>query len=75
MDVLAGRTSSAPPPAKASAARAELLRQQAEYWREALADAPEPLELPTDRPRPARPDAAGDLVRLELDGEVVAALK
>ncbi|HEX5725783.1 MAG TPA: amino acid adenylation domain-containing protein, partial [Longimicrobiaceae bacterium] len=52
-----------------------LLREQAEYWRETLADAPEPLELPADRPRPAQPDAAGALVRLELDEELVAALK
>jgi hypothetical protein len=52
-----------------------LPREQAEYWRETLADAPEPLELPADRPRPARPDHAGGLVRLELDEELVAALK
>ncbi|HEX2190550.1 MAG TPA: condensation domain-containing protein, partial [Longimicrobiaceae bacterium] len=52
-----------------------LLRQQAEYWGETLADAPEPLELPADRPRPAQPDHAGALVRLELDEEVTAALR
>ncbi|HEU0014494.1 MAG TPA: amino acid adenylation domain-containing protein, partial [Longimicrobium sp.] len=53
----------------------ELLRQQAEYWQQTLADAPEPLELPADRPRPAQPDHAGALVRLELDEEVTAALR
>ncbi|HEX2080912.1 MAG TPA: hypothetical protein VHG08_24630, partial [Longimicrobium sp.] len=53
----------------------ELLRQQAEYWREALADAPEPLEVPADRPRPAQPDHAGAFVRLELDEEVSAGLR
>src|SRR3954468_5168932 len=50
-------------------------QQQAEYGRETLADAPEPLELPADRPRPAQPDHAAALVRLELDEELVAALK
>jgi amino acid adenylation domain-containing protein len=52
-----------------------MLRQQAEYWQETLADAPEPLELPADRPRPEQPDHAGALVRLELDGEMTAALR
>ena len=74
MDVLAGLTSSAPLPVTVSPVRAELLREQAEYWQEALADAPEPLELPADRPRPAQPDHAAALVRLELDKELVAAL-
>ncbi|HEX2092448.1 MAG TPA: condensation domain-containing protein, partial [Longimicrobiaceae bacterium] len=65
-----------------SAVRAELpaiddglLREQAEYWQETLADPPEPLEVPADHPRPAQPDDAGALVRLELDEELVAALK
>jgi amino acid adenylation domain-containing protein len=49
--------------------------QQAEYWREMLADAPEPLELPADRPRLAQPDHAGACVRLELDEEATAALR
>ncbi|MFL5386919.1 MAG: condensation domain-containing protein, partial [Longimicrobiaceae bacterium] len=52
-----------------------LLREQAEYWKDMLADAPEPLELPADRPRPAQPDPAGALVRLELDEEVTAGLR
>ncbi|HYR11453.1 MAG TPA: condensation domain-containing protein, partial [Longimicrobium sp.] len=52
-----------------------LLRQQAEYWQEALADAPEPLEVPADRARPAQPDHAGAVVRLELDEEVTAGLR
>ncbi|MEW5930149.1 MAG: amino acid adenylation domain-containing protein, partial [Gemmatimonadota bacterium] len=47
----------------------------AEGWQETLADAPEPLELPADRPRPAQPDHAGDVVRLELDEEATAALR
>jgi amino acid adenylation domain-containing protein len=53
----------------------ELQRQQAEYWRQTLADAPEPLEVPADRPRPAQPDHAGAAVRLELDEEVTAGLR
>ncbi|HEV3052462.1 MAG TPA: condensation domain-containing protein, partial [Longimicrobium sp.] len=51
------------------------LRQQAEYWQAALANAPEPLEVPADRPRPAQPDHAGALVRLELNEEVTAGLR
>jgi len=65
MDVLAGRASSTPLPVTV---------RRAEYWREALADAPEPLELPADRPRPAQPDHAASVVRLELDAEATAAL-
>jgi amino acid adenylation domain-containing protein len=72
MDVLPGRVFSAPLSVKVDG---WVLRQQAEYWREMLADAPEPLELPADRPRPAQPDHAVALVRLELDEELVAALK
>jgi amino acid adenylation domain-containing protein len=52
-----------------------LLREQAEYWRATLADAPDPLEVPADRPRPARPDHAGAVVRLELEEEVAAGLQ
>ncbi len=48
---------------------------QAEYWTQTLAGAPELLELPTDRPRPARQDFAGASVRVELDAELTAALK
>ncbi|WP_420124963.1 amino acid adenylation domain-containing protein [Longimicrobium sp.] len=54
---------------------ADLPRRRAEYWREVLADAPEPLEVPADRPRPAHGDDAGALVRLELDEELVTAFK
>ena len=73
MDVLAGRTSSQS--LSVTVMDGGLLREQAEYWRETLADAPEPLELPADRARPAQPDHAGAHVRLELDVELVAALK
>jgi amino acid adenylation domain-containing protein len=72
MDVVAGRTLSAPLSVKVSEVP---LREQAEYWRETLAYAPEPLELPADRARPAEPDHAAAVVRLELDEELVAALR
>jgi amino acid adenylation domain-containing protein len=75
MDVLAGRTSSISLSVTVSAVPAELLRQQAEYWQETLAAAPEPLELPADHPRPAQPDHAGAVVRLELDEEVTGGLR
>ncbi|HEU4560057.1 MAG TPA: amino acid adenylation domain-containing protein, partial [Longimicrobium sp.] len=52
-----------------------VLREQAEYWQAMLADAPEPLELPTDRSRPAQPDCAGAVVRVDLDEEVTAGLR
>ncbi|HEX8317688.1 amino acid adenylation domain-containing protein [Longimicrobium sp.] len=65
-----------------SAVRAEppamddgLPREQAEYWRNMLAGAPEPLELPADRPRPAQPDPAGAIVRLRVDEGVAAGLR
>ncbi|MEV4615524.1 amino acid adenylation domain-containing protein [Kitasatospora sp. NPDC049258] len=42
-----------------------------EHWRTRLAGLA-PLELPTDRPRPAVWDGAGDAVRFELPAEVLA---
>ncbi len=53
----------------------EVLEAQAAYWREALAGAPELLELPTDRVRPARQDHAGASLGVELDEELTAALE
>ncbi|MFD4241967.1 amino acid adenylation domain-containing protein [Streptomyces sp. NPDC058525] len=44
------------------------------YWRERLAELPEPLELPADRRRPAARSAAGGTVRLALGPELVQAL-
>ena len=48
---------------------------QAEYWTRTLAGAPELLELPTDRPRPARQDFTGASVQVELDEALTAAVK
>ncbi|MFL5539811.1 MAG: non-ribosomal peptide synthetase, partial [Longimicrobiaceae bacterium] len=53
----------------------EVLRRQAEYWKTTLAGAPELLELPTDRPRPARQDHAGGMVGIDLGEELTAGLK
>ncbi|HEX2077932.1 MAG TPA: amino acid adenylation domain-containing protein, partial [Longimicrobium sp.] len=47
----------------------EVLEAQAEYWTRMLAGAPELLELPTDRPRPARQDFDGATLPVELDAE------
>ncbi|HET7463284.1 MAG TPA: amino acid adenylation domain-containing protein, partial [Longimicrobium sp.] len=53
----------------------EVLQRQAEYWRTTLAGAPELLQLPADRPRPARQDHAGAAIRIELGEELTAGLK
>ncbi|HEV2148396.1 MAG TPA: amino acid adenylation domain-containing protein, partial [Longimicrobiaceae bacterium] len=53
----------------------EVLRQQAEYWKRTLAGAPELLELPADRPRPAQQDFAGAALGVVLDEELTAGLK
>ena len=52
----------------------EVLREQADYWKATLGGAPELLELPTDRPRPAQVDHAGAMVAVELDEELTAGL-
>jgi amino acid adenylation domain-containing protein len=48
--------------------------EQAAYWAEALAGAPPLLELPTDRPRPARQDHRGARVPVVIDAELTAAV-
>ncbi|HEU0077014.1 MAG TPA: amino acid adenylation domain-containing protein, partial [Longimicrobiaceae bacterium] len=53
----------------------EVLARQAAYWEGALAGAPELLELPTDRPRPARQSFAGGAVSLDLGEELSAGLR
>ncbi|MFD3586804.1 non-ribosomal peptide synthase/polyketide synthase [Streptomyces sp. NPDC058683] len=48
-------------------------RQQA-YWTEQLADLPEQIRLPADRPRPATPSYSGGHLAIELDAELHAGL-
>ncbi|MET8573193.1 condensation domain-containing protein, partial [Streptomyces sp. NPDC004783] len=51
-----------------------LAHEQVEYWREALAGLPEELDLPTDRPRPARSSHAGGRVTVEWNAELHRAM-
>ncbi|MFM8277089.1 MAG: amino acid adenylation domain-containing protein, partial [Cyanobium sp.] len=51
------------------------LQRQAAYWKNALADAPVLLELPTDRPRPPLQGYVGALLPLALDSDLTAKLK
>ncbi len=53
----------------------EKIARQIEYWRGQLADAPELLSLPTDRPRPAMQSHVGDAITFELEPQLVAALE
>ena len=52
----------------------ERLGSQLDYWRERLSSAP-PLELPTDRPRPAMLSHEGAATSFEVPAEVTAALR
>ncbi|MFF9690842.1 amino acid adenylation domain-containing protein [Streptomyces sp. NPDC014623] len=52
-----------------------LAARQLEYWRTTLEGAPEELELPTDRPRPARPAFTGAELDIAFDTDVHEGLK
>ncbi|UTO61596.1 non-ribosomal peptide synthase/polyketide synthase [Streptomyces rapamycinicus] len=51
-----------------------LLSDQLAYWHHALADAPQELALPADRPRPAVSSYAGGLVPVRIDAPTHARL-
>ncbi|MDH6521544.1 amino acid adenylation domain-containing protein [Streptomyces sp. SAI-135] len=51
-----------------------LLSRQVDYWREALAGAPEELELPFDRPRPTVAGHRAHNVHVDLNAEAHARL-
>ncbi|MGW1927024.1 condensation domain-containing protein, partial [Streptomyces massasporeus] len=52
-----------------------LAARQLEHWHTALAGAPEELELPTDRPRPARPAFTGAELDITFDRTVHEGLR
>ncbi|MGW1807057.1 amino acid adenylation domain-containing protein [Streptomyces sp. NPDC002078] len=52
-----------------------IAEQQRAYWTSAFRDRPAPAELPTDRPRPALRNHAGDLLPFRLGTERTAALR
>ncbi|MEV0249069.1 non-ribosomal peptide synthase/polyketide synthase [Nocardia sp. NPDC050712] len=51
-----------------------VLTRQLQYWTEALAGAPDQLDLPADRPRPAIASGRGGVYRFELPPPVVAGI-
>ncbi|MEU5905130.1 amino acid adenylation domain-containing protein [Micromonospora sp. NPDC047467] len=51
----------------------EVVERELAYWRETLAGMPQ-LELPLDRPRPARRDAQGRMLGFTVEAEVAGAL-
>jgi len=51
------------------------LHAQASYWQTTLAGVPTLLELPTDHPRPAQQNDAGDHIEVQLDAELTVQLK
>ncbi|MDX3452286.1 amino acid adenylation domain-containing protein [Streptomyces sp. ME02-8801-2C] len=51
-----------------------LMYRQIDFWRDALAGAPDELPLPADRPRPAEPSGDGDRAALTIHAELHAAL-
>ncbi|MFF7180205.1 amino acid adenylation domain-containing protein [Streptomyces sp. NPDC008121] len=51
------------------------MSRQLAYWRERLAGAPELLDLPTDRPRPALATFRGDVVPFDVPAELTERLQ
>jgi amino acid adenylation domain-containing protein len=44
-----------------------LFEEQEDYWRRQLAELPEQIALPTDRPRPEAPSGKGDFIEFSID--------
>ena len=53
----------------------EALQRQAEFWSQALANAPAALDLPLDRPRPERQDLSGGFLEVEIDCTLTQSLE
>ncbi|MCB0212661.1 MAG: AMP-binding protein, partial [Anaerolineae bacterium] len=53
----------------------KILEQQLAYWQDQLADAPQLLQLPTDRPRPPTQTFRGDLARFRIGAELTRQLQ
>ncbi|WP_411550481.1 amino acid adenylation domain-containing protein, partial [Nocardia jinanensis] len=54
--------------------RESLAAEQIDYWRSALADIPDQLDLPVDHPRPEKQSFAGGRVAIDIDAEIHAGL-
>ncbi|KAA0920546.1 non-ribosomal peptide synthetase, partial [Streptomyces apricus] len=54
---------------------ASVLAQQRAYWRQELADIPQPLHLPSDRPRPPRASHRGGMTEFTVDPGLFAAVE
>ena len=52
-----------------------LVSTQLTYWRAELASLPQPLRLPTDRPRPARASYRGDTIEFVIGAELANAVE
>ena len=53
----------------------EIAERQLAYWRERLADPPEPMELPYDSSRPSRQTFRGDQVVVEVPADVAERIR
>jgi amino acid adenylation domain-containing protein len=53
----------------------EVLARELDYWRQRLADPPDPIDLPFDRPRGNVQRHRGGLVSLAISAELTAALR
>ncbi|MFF1699340.1 amino acid adenylation domain-containing protein [Streptomyces sp. NPDC058257] len=49
--------------------------RQLEYWRRTLADLPQPLAMPTDRPRPKAMGHRGDMVPFSIDPDLLRSVE